>query len=313
MQGAYNVDSAEHGLAALRPDPSAADPHLERKHDTGVTIYGEDEVAERLAEVVETYPEMWTDRGTVVDIPEEDYMPLPVVHDWETKVPPPKMYNLGPRDRAAVDEMCDKLQTEGKMEFTTRPTPFGFPVFVVWKNGKARAVVDIRGLNKITVPDSYQIPLQSDLFSRLLGCQYITTVDCLSFFYQWGVKPEDRHKFTINTHRGQESFRVAVMGYCNSVQYVQRQLDNLLRPCRDFARAYIDDIVIFSKTLDDHVRHLHHVFSLLDTKKISVSPKKSFLGYPSTTLLGRRVDGLGLGTDAEKMEAVLNIRYPETL
>lgn len=75
--------------------------------------------------------------------------------------------------------MCDKLQAQGKLEYTTRPTPFAYPVFVVWKTvpapdgkmeEKPRGVVDIRGLNKMSIPDSYQIPLQSDLFAGLIGC-----------------------------------------------------------------------------------------------------------------------------------------------
>lgn len=138
-------------------------------------------------------------------------------------------------------------------------------------------------------------------------------MDCLTFFYQWAVAKDDRHKLTINTHRGQESFRVAVMGYCNSVQYVQRQLDKILRPCREFARAYVDDIVIFSKTPEEHLQHLRTVFRLLDGKRISVSPKKTFLGYPSTTLLGQRVSGFGLATHEDRIAAILNIQFPRTL
>ena len=136
------------------------------------------------------------------------------------------------------------------------------------------------------MPDSYQIPLQSDILAGLIGCTHISTVDALSFFYQWAVKPEDRHKLTVNTHRGQEQFNVAVMGYCNSVQYVQRQLDGILRPCRAFARAYIDDIVIFLKSFEKYIEYLREVITLLDSKRISLSVKKTFLGYPSATLLG---------------------------
>ena len=62
--------------------------------------------------------------------------------------------------------------------------------------------------------------------------------------YQWQVAPEDRHKLTVVTHRGQEQFNVVVMGFKNSVSYVQRQIDRVLRPFRDFSRAYIDDTVI---------------------------------------------------------------------
>jgi len=87
------------------------------------------------------------------------------------------------------------LQAAGKLSYTTQPTPFAFPVFVVWSKvpdpktprqvvDKPRAVVDIRSLNRISVIDSYQIPLQADLFSELRGARYISTIDATSFFYQ---------------------------------------------------------------------------------------------------------------------------------
>ena len=144
------------------------------------------------------------------------------------------------------------------MSWTSEPTPFSYPVFVVWKtmpNGKrkGRVVVDLRGLNQLAQTDVYPIPLQSDIIAAVQGCQYITVIDCASFFYQWRVATDDRHKLTVITHRGQESFNVAVMGYKNSPSYVQRQIDGILRPFRDFVRAYINDIVIFSRTLDEYL------------------------------------------------------------
>jgi hypothetical protein len=88
------------------------------------------------------------------------------------------------------------------------------------------------------------MPLQSEITSSVRGCKYITTVDATGFFYQWLVKPEDRHKLTVVSHRGQEQFRVAVMGFENPPPCVQRQIDRILRPFRTFAKAYVDDVAI---------------------------------------------------------------------
>ncbi len=75
------------------------------------------------------------------------------------------------------------------MEWTFESTPFSYLVFVVLTirpdgTRKDRAVVDIRGLNSITQPDIYALPLQTELISEVKGCSYITVVDCSSFFYQ---------------------------------------------------------------------------------------------------------------------------------
>jgi hypothetical protein len=135
------------------------------------------------------------------------------------------------------------------------------------KNGKStrkdRAVVDIRGLNAIIVTDAYLMSAQTDITVAVTGCLYISVVNALEYFYQWAVKFDDRHKLTVISHREQKQFNVCVMGYKNSSSYVQRQTDLMLKNLRDFVRAYMNDIVIFSKTLDDHLLHLREVFQRL--------------------------------------------------
>jgi hypothetical protein len=84
-------------------------------------------------------------------------------------------------------------------------------------------------MNATTVKDSYPLPLQPDIIYTLLGCKFITVFDALSFFDQWLVADEDQSRFTCNTADGQLRFNVAVVGYCGSVQYVQRGLDHILR------------------------------------------------------------------------------------
>ena len=115
------------------------------------------------------------------------------------------------------------------------------------------------------------------------------------------------------SHRGQESFNVLVMGFRNSPVYVQRMIDRILRPFRKFCRAYVDDIVIFSSSLDEHLKHLKLVFGALERMNIHLSPKKSFLGYPSVHLLGQKVDALGLATAEDKLAAITSLAFPQTL
>ncbi len=74
---------------------------------------------------------------------------------------------------------------------------------------------------------------------------------------------------------------------------------HILRERRKYARAYVDDITIFSQTLQEHMRHLDDVFGLLESLNITFNPAKSYLGYPSVILLGQRVDAFGLTTADE--------------
>lgn len=292
------------------------DPSLEHVMPNGITVYGTRADAVEIASVADEFPEIWTDNGQTVDIPEEEWMPIPLKADADPK--PCRVYPLGQKDREVVDETFDKMHQQGKMTWSNQPTKFSYPVFVVWRdmpNGKrkGRVVVDIRGLNKVTESDSYPMPLQSEVINTVAGYRYISTVDAMGYFHQFLVQVADRHKLTVVSHRGQEQSNVALMGYKGSPPYVQRQTDKLLRPLQGFAKAYVDDMITYSKTLEEHIDHLRRLFRLCREKRITLSPTKSFLGYPSVMLLGQRVDSLGMSTSAEKIRAIQALIFPANL
>ena len=90
-------------------------------------------------------------------------------------------------------------------------------------------------------------------------------------------------------------------------------IDRILRPFRAFACAYVDDIVIFSISLDEHQAHLHQVLGALKSFNICLAPEKSFIRYPSVALLGEQVDAFGLATAADKLTAISQLAFPQTL
>lgn len=137
-------------------------------------------------------------------------------------------------------------------------------------------------------------------------------MDAASYFYQWAVHPDDWHKLAVNSHRGQEFFTVATMGFRNSPPYVQRQTDRIFRRCPR-TRGYIDDIVVHSKGLVQHVQDLRQCLQTLRDNNITMGPKKSFIGYPNVRLLGQHVDGFGLSTLNERTQAITNLQTPSTL
>ena len=286
----------------------------------GLTVYGDPDTQRQLLRVAESYPTIWNASGPTVDIPEKDWMTIPLLPN--VKLDAAKVYPLGQRDREVVDKEFDQMHVESRMSWTDRPTPHGYPVFVVWKTvrpsgkppeRKGRVVTDIRGLNKKAETDAYPMPLQTDITSAVKDSPFISTMDATSFFHQWPVKTEHRHRITVVSHRGQEQYNVAPMGYKNSPPYVQRQVDGILRPYREFSRAYIDDIVVYSRTLEEHLRHLTTIFSLFDKLRIRLKASKSYLGYPNVVLLGQRVDAFGLTTVAEKLKAITQLAFPRTL
>ena len=233
---AHNTLKPPATIPTTRDQPG---PSCEHVTPNGITVYGEPSVRDELIAVAESFPNLWQDTGSTVNIPPDEWMPINIKEG--AKVEASKVYPLGPSDREFVDNEFNKLHSQGRMQFSTEPTPHGYPVFVVWRTlhkpgeepiRKGRVVVDIRGLNKISESDSYPMPLQTDITSAVSGCQYIIVFDAASFFHQWLVRQEDRHKLTVVSHRGQEQFNVAVMGFKNSPPYVQRKIDGILRDFR---------------------------------------------------------------------------------
>jgi hypothetical protein len=123
---------------------------------------------------------------------EERWRTIPLIEGWENHSPKNKISHLSPKDKAEVDKTFDAIHNDGTMSYATGHTPSAYPVFVVWRSvpqpdgttlRKARVVVDIRGLNKITVPDVYPIPTLDDIPAMVQGKPYVTVMDAEKFFY----------------------------------------------------------------------------------------------------------------------------------
>ena len=304
-----------HAGVSLAPTDAAMETQL----NNGVRVYGDEAAVRQISELVAQYPSIWESEG-FVQIPPERWIKIHLKPGWESKVATikPKVYPLGNDSCRLVDETFDEMHRQGRLKFTADPTPFSFPVFVVWKpdgNGKkkGRAVVDIRKLNEMVLPDSYPLPLQSEIIANVQSCTNLAVLDAASFFYQWLLHPDHRFMFTVVTYRGQETFQVPIMGYINSVAYVQREIDNIFRDVRAWARAYIDNIIYGAKSLPDLLDKLRILFDIFLHYNISIKPTKSYLNYPDVGLLGQRVNSLGLTTSEEKLRAIRLLTYPDTL
>ncbi len=103
-------------------------------------------------------------------------------------------------------------------------------------------------------------------------------------------------------------------GFRNGPAVFQRVMQQILAPYLWlFALVYIDDIVIFSKSFDEHVFHIDQVLSAIQASKITLSPSKCHFGYQSILLLGQKVSRLGLSTHKEKVDAIIDLDYPQNV
>ena len=136
-------------------------------------------------------------------------------------------------------------------------SPWAAPAFIVYRNGKPRMVVDYRKLNEVAISNKFPLPKQENILQALVGCQWLSTLDALTGFTQLEVDPKEKEKLAFRTHCGLWQFIWMPFGYKNGPSIFQRVMQNVLAPFLwIFALVYINDIVIFSKTFDDHLDHL---------------------------------------------------------
>ena len=281
-----------------------------------IIVYDTRNEQDILTRIFEFYFEIWKDSDTFVKISSNQWMTISIKSN--AKIAVVKIYSVNFKNRALIDDLFDRMHRQRRMNWSTTFTKHDYFVFVTWRTilkpdqnsiRKKRVVVDIRSLNKIAETNFYSMSLQIDIISTVSECSHITIIDATEMFYQWPVKEQNRQKFIVVSHREQKQFNVAVMKYKNSSSYVQRQVNTILRFHKSYAREYIDDIVIFSKSFDEHVQHLNIIFQLFNDLNISLSLKKFFLRYSTMQLLEKKMNAFDLTTVVEKIEAISKFKF----
>ena len=155
-------------------------------------------------------------------------------------------------------------------------SPWGSPVVLVKKkDGTMRFCVDYRKLNAVTKKDSFPLPLISEVLDSLNETKFFSTLDLKSGYWQIELDPATQEKTAFVTHNGLFEFSVLPFGLTNSPASFQRLMGHILRGLEyKCALIYIDDIIIFSKTIDDHLKHLEEIFLRLNDANLKLNPTK---------------------------------------
>lgn len=187
------------------------------------------------------------------------------------------------------------------------------PIVMIPKpDGSTRFCMDFRALNDISTFDAYPIPRVDDLIERLGEAEYITTLDLTKGYWQVPLRESDKQKTAFATEDGLYEFNVLPFGLHGAPATFQRLMNVILAPFPTFSAAYLDDIVIFSKTWNEHLTHLATVLQALRKAGLHINAKKSRAAFNSVHYLGY-VLGKGLiAPQDEKVKAVQDTPFPST-
>ncbi|GBG59795.1 hypothetical protein CBR_g54898 [Chara braunii] len=263
----------------------------------------------QIEHVVAKFPDLFKEPTGVVD--------REIVHAIEmiqgSKTPKGRIYRMAPAELHELRRQLKELTKKGWIRSST--SPFGSPVlFVPKKGGTLRMCIDYRGLNAITMKNAEPLPRIDDLLDRVQGCKYYSKIDLKSDYHQIAIRPEDRHKTAFQTRYGLYEFVVMPFGLCNAPGTFQHAMNRIFHDYLDkFVVVYLYDILIFSKSVEEHAQHVETVLSLLRQHKYKVNLEKCEFGRTRILYLGHEVSAEGIRPEDAKVASIGDWPRPPTV
>lgn len=229
-----------------------------------------------------------------------------------------KQYQLTDEDEKEADKQVKKMLECGIIEPST--SPWNFPVLfvnkkVISKEGtiipERRMCVDLRELNERTKPINFPIPTVDHTINKLKGSRYFSCLDILSGFWHLPMEAESRQYLAFSTDTGHYQFRKMPFGWSSAPFYFQRFTQiYVANECSHCCRAYIDDLVIYSKTLQEHFQHLREVLLVIRKNNIRLKMSKCSFFTQEMEYLGHIITQDGIRKDPRKLMVIKNVPPP---
>ena len=213
-------------------------------------------------------------------------------------------YRMSPLELKEVRKQLDDLLEKGWI----RPSvsPYRAPIlFVRKKEGTLRMCIDYRELNKQTVKNRYPLPRQDELLDQLHGAKVFSKIDLQSGYHQVRVADQDVYKTAFGTRYGHFEFLVLPFGLTNAPATFMSFMHEVLKPYLDeFVVVFLDDILIYSKSEEEHLKHLSLVLQKLREHHLFAKLSKCDFDLQEVDFLGHVVSSTGIKMDADKVAAI---------
>ena len=262
---------------------------------------------DKYAELLKSYPALFR------PAPFQEQPKHNVIHHIETTGPPvysrprrlrPDLY------RRAKHEFNEMLKL-GIVRYSK--SPWASPLLVREKpDNSIRPCTDFRGLNGKTPLDQYPLPNLNDVPAKLTKAIMFTVIDLVKAFYHIPINPADIEKTATTTPFGLFEYLRMPFGLKNAPKTYQRFMDEIFRDF-DFVTCYMDDILIYSESEEQHTEHLNKVLARLCEYGLTINPAKCQLGKPEVTFLGRQISAEGIVPKKENIERILKLPEPKNV
>ena len=215
-----------------------------------------------------------------------------------------------PKESQIILEHTDKMLKNGQISPSMSPWASAV-VLIMKKDGSVRFCVDYRQLNKVTVRDVYPLPRIDDSLARLGTGKIFSSFDLCAGYWQIPMAPGDKQKTAFITNSGLFEFNVMPFGLTNAGATFQRFMDAVLAGLKwNILLVYIDDIIVFSPTFEQHLIDLRLMFDRIRAAVLKFKAKKCHLFQEELVCLGHVVSADGLRPDPEKTRAIRELRPP---
>jgi hypothetical protein len=222
-------------------------------------------------------------------------------------------YRMPPNELAELKTQLQDLLDKGFI--CPSASPWGCPaLFVKKKDNSLRLCVDYRPLNAVTIKNKYPLPRIDILFDQLAGAKVFSKIDLRSGYHQIKIKPSDIPKMAFSTRNGLYEYLVMSFGLTNAPAYFMYLMNSVFMPELDkFVVVFIDDILIYSKTKEDHANHIRVVLQRLHDHRLYAKFSKCEFWLESVKFLGHTIYSEGISVDPTKVQEVMDWKPPTSV